>query len=472
MSGELSAETLELASPARRSETERTGDLPAARVCGRCDAPLFAANRPAPLLRGWHASLVTARSSATCACQVSTRPVRAFATPSPRRLQSLRRPRAAGHLRDAPACPRVAVCRADGGRHPDAAWPMATATEAGRAPSVNREDDEPPVAREPSLGTRDAEARTPAAGHRRRAWPARAGRRSAARRCSAAAADLLRSRRRRRGSIAGSPTAAPRPTTRRRQRPPVVRPTTAPIRAPSRASPDAATPNRAVRPNDHRPCRPAVVATAAPCWRVAAAPVAGQPLIDVRFASGPKPGWLDNPPFASWSDGAYRLQALAADALRRRRRADRSRCRATWSSPRPSARPADRPAAAMASIVRDQSPEPAGRRQPERQRLRAGGRRPGRVRHLAPRRRSLGRPGALDALRQRARPAARPTISTVRAIGDRLTFSVNGIELASVQDATLPAGGVGVFVGGDYNEVALDRLRCPGARLTRMDRAG
>ena len=46
----------------------------------------------------------------------------------------------------------------------------------------------------------------------------------------------------------------------------------------------------------------------------------------------------------------------------------------------------------------------------------------------------------------------------VRAIGNRLTFMVNATEVATVQDDTLGAGGVGVFVGGDYNEVALDRF--------------
>jgi hypothetical protein len=47
---------------------------------------------------------------------------------------------------------------------------------------------------------------------------------------------------------------------------------------------------------------------------------------------------------------------------------------------------------------------------------------------------------------------------TVRAIGDRLSLSVNGAEAASVTDATLPAGGVGAFVGGDGNQVALEHF--------------
>jgi LPXTG-site transpeptidase (sortase) family protein len=44
------------------------------------------------------------------------------------------------------------------------------------------------------------------------------------------------------------------------------------------------------------------------------------------------------------------------------------------------------------------------------------------------------------------------------AIGDRLTLFVNGVEVASQVDAALTSGHVGVFAGGDGNEVALERL--------------
>ena len=47
---------------------------------------------------------------------------------------------------------------------------------------------------------------------------------------------------------------------------------------------------------------------------------------------------------------------------------------------------------------------------------------------------------------------------TVQAVGQQLTFLVNGIEVAAVVDAALPAGGVGLFAGGDGNEVAVDRF--------------
>jgi hypothetical protein len=47
---------------------------------------------------------------------------------------------------------------------------------------------------------------------------------------------------------------------------------------------------------------------------------------------------------------------------------------------------------------------------------------------------------------------------TVRAIGDRLSLSVNGTEVGSRTDGTLAVGNVGIFVGGDGNSVALDQL--------------
>ncbi len=57
------------------------------------------------------------------------------------------------------------------------------------------------------------------------------------------------------------------------------------------------------------------------------------------------------------------------------------------------------------------------------------------------------------------RPGAEPNLLTVQAVGQRLTFLVNGAHVASVTDGALVEGGVGVFVGGDYNEVALDAFR-------------
>jgi hypothetical protein len=47
---------------------------------------------------------------------------------------------------------------------------------------------------------------------------------------------------------------------------------------------------------------------------------------------------------------------------------------------------------------------------------------------------------------------------TVSAIGNRLTISVNGTEVVSRTDATLAAGRVGLLVGGDGNQVAVDQF--------------
>ena len=47
---------------------------------------------------------------------------------------------------------------------------------------------------------------------------------------------------------------------------------------------------------------------------------------------------------------------------------------------------------------------------------------------------------------------------TVQATGQELTFLVNGKVLATLVGAVLRDGGVGIFVGGDLNEVVLDRF--------------
>jgi hypothetical protein len=46
----------------------------------------------------------------------------------------------------------------------------------------------------------------------------------------------------------------------------------------------------------------------------------------------------------------------------------------------------------------------------------------------------------------------------VRAAGPQFTFSVNDAPVAQVTDATLPSGAVGVFTGGDGNQVVLERF--------------
>jgi hypothetical protein len=68
----------------------------------------------------------------------------------------------------------------------------------------------------------------------------------------------------------------------------------------------------------------------------------------------------------------------------------------------------------------------------------------------------------IDLVPWKAASAVRPGIAEnrleVRAAGPRFTFSVNDAPVAEVNDATLPSGGVGVFTGGDGNQVVLERF--------------
>jgi hypothetical protein len=47
---------------------------------------------------------------------------------------------------------------------------------------------------------------------------------------------------------------------------------------------------------------------------------------------------------------------------------------------------------------------------------------------------------------------------TASAIGNQLTLSVNGSPIATRSDATFATGGVGLLVGGDGNQVAVDHF--------------
>src|SRR5205823_1447757 len=51
-----------------------------------------------------------------------------------------------------------------------------------------------------------------------------------------------------------------------------------------------------------------------------------------------------------------------------------------------------------------------------------------------------------------------PNQLRVDNVGDHLAFFVNGVMVANGEDANLGEGGVGVFVGGDLNEVTLEGL--------------
>jgi hypothetical protein len=46
----------------------------------------------------------------------------------------------------------------------------------------------------------------------------------------------------------------------------------------------------------------------------------------------------------------------------------------------------------------------------------------------------------------------------VRASGPRLTLSVNGAQVAEIEDPALSEGRVGVFAGGEQNEVIVEQI--------------
>ncbi|MBA2527863.1 MAG: hypothetical protein H0V18_19090 [Pyrinomonadaceae bacterium] len=56
------------------------------------------------------------------------------------------------------------------------------------------------------------------------------------------------------------------------------------------------------------------------------------------------------------------------------------------------------------------------------------------------------------------RPGGATNVLTVQAVGHQLTFLVNGTSVASVVDSVLAEGAVGIFAGGDLNEVVIDRF--------------
>jgi hypothetical protein len=56
------------------------------------------------------------------------------------------------------------------------------------------------------------------------------------------------------------------------------------------------------------------------------------------------------------------------------------------------------------------------------------------------------------------RPGLEPNELAARAFGDRLTLVVNGITVRELTDGTLRGGNVGLFVGGDGNEVEAEQF--------------
>ena len=181
-----------------------------------------------------------------------------------------------------------------------------------------------------------------------------------------------------------------------------------------------------------------------------------QALIDVRFAEGPAKGWLDNPPFAGWSDGAYRVQASQPARFVAIGVPTQAPLRdvLVTATLRKTGGP---PGGGSGLIVRDQGPGPRdGENQQGKYYVLETG--------------DLGDYGVwrrdgdhwVDlvpwAHSSSVRNGGSPNDLSVRAVGDELTFVVNGAQVASIKDSTLGAGGVGIFVGGDYNQVAVDRF--------------
>jgi hypothetical protein len=176
----------------------------------------------------------------------------------------------------------------------------------------------------------------------------------------------------------------------------------------------------------------------------------------VRFAAGPDASWVENEPYAGWSDGAYRLSTRDAARFV----AVGVPLNQTFRDVIVSAtfrKTGGPPGGGYGLIVRDQGPSPRDgvNQQFNGYVLEASDtgefgiwRRDGdHFVDLVPWTESA-----------RVRSGGSPNDLTVRAIGDRLSFVVNGIEIASAEDSALPDGDLGIFVGGDNNEVALDRF--------------
>jgi hypothetical protein len=248
------------------------------------------------------------------------------------------------------------------------------------------------------------------------------------------------------GAVPVVPTPAPAFAPVATPPPAIVRttpPTSAPTPVPAPTTPPAAS-------------RPAATASVAARTSPAAEAPRGQTLLDTRFAPAPDSTWLDNAPYTMWRDGAYRLAArqtgrfVAVGAPLQA--LDDAIISATL---RKTGGP---PGGGYGLIVRDQGPEP---RDGTNQVMRAYVLETGDLGEWGVWRRDGDR--WIDIVpwtrSPHVRPGGSPNELTVRTDGTRMTFSINGVEVATVDDDALPTSGdVGVFVGGDFNEVALDRF--------------
>ena len=62
------------------------------------------------------------------------------------------------------------------------------------------------------------------------------------------------------------------------------------------------------------------------------------------------------------------------------------------------------------------------------------------------------------------RPPGEPNDLTVRAIGSRFLFLINGTQVADITDPALAEGGVGIYVAGDGNVVEAQQFTVRAAR--------
>jgi len=203
------------------------------------------------------------------------------------------------------------------------------------------------------------------------------------------------------------------------------------------------------------PSQPPAVA-AAPAPAPAPAPIDGfHTVLDAQFGTD-QPRWLKNGSLVGWTDGAYRISAqqpthfVAVGAPLKEPVTD-AVVSATF---RKLAGPAG---GGYGLIVRDQGPGPRdGAAQEGNFYVAEAGDRG----EFGIWRRELDRWIDIVPWTRTDAVHASGTANTltVRAIGNQLTFLINGTEVASRTDATLPSGGVGAFVGGDGNVVALDRF--------------
>lgn len=240
----------------------------------------------------------------------------------------------------------------------------------------------------------------------------------------------------------------------------VVAPLPSPTRVPAVATPPAVAPTGAPAANAAtRPSTPTAVSKASSGPTAVPQPsgaVAGQTLLDERFAGGPGDGWVDNPPFAAWSAGAFRLQARqAAHFVAVGAPVDHTLSNVVVSGTfRKTGGP---PGGGYGFLVRDQGPDP---RDGVNQTMNAYVLEAGDLGEFGIWRREGDHwIDLVPWMRSTAvRPGGSPNDLVVRAVGNSLAFSINGTQVAALQEDTLPAGGVGVFIGGDNNEVALDRF--------------